>query len=303
MTQKHVWGFSWQMLIILVFGRQRREEMEFKGNLSYVASLRTAWVISQKNYACMCLFLENSWVGTFPCHRVLNNMNIGHLALHSTLVVPRDDLKHIRKTHWVSCKHDDTSYRKLERLWVLVLNQSMPYRVCLSSASVVSSGLVVPLSLLPSRLLDLAIFLAQPFCIIFLKEREKLLLLFSQHPPCLLGFPSQQSVPLSIPSWGGSVRCSLCYSRLYHGHRAWENGTVHGLRATCSEPGSFVKNGGEEFYIRPRSWWEIRFGIVELSGTSQAESIAREKKTIALNIELRINWPWTFCFIIFIIFC
>lgn len=283
------------MLIILVFGRQRWEELEFKVNLSYVASLRTAWVISQKNYVCMCLFLENSWVGTFPCHHVLNNMNIVHLALHSTLVVPRDDLKHIRKTHWVSCKHDDTPYQKLERLWVLVFNQSMPYRVCLSSASVVSSGLVLTLSLLPSRLLDLAIFLAQPFCIIFLKEK-KMELLFSQHPPCLLGVPSQHCMPLSVPSWG-ALWCSLCYSRIYHRHWAWENGTVHRPRATCSELGSFVKNDGEEFYIRPRSWWEIRFGIVGLSGTSQAE-----RKTTALNIELRINWPWTFCFILLIFF-
>lgn len=158
------------MLIILGFGRQRQEELEFKVNLSYVASLKTAWVISQKNYVCMCLFLENIWVGTFPCRHALNSMNIVHLAFHSTSVVHRDDLKPIRKTHWVPCKHDDTSYRKLERLWVLVFNQPMPYRVCLYSASVVSSGLVVMLSLLlPSRLLDLAIFLSQPFCIIFPK--------------------------------------------------------------------------------------------------------------------------------------
>lgn len=42
--------------IIVIFGRQRQEELEFKVNLSYVASLRTARVISQKKIMYVCAY-------------------------------------------------------------------------------------------------------------------------------------------------------------------------------------------------------------------------------------------------------
>lgn len=46
--------FMANVYIIVVFGRQRQEELEFKVNLSYVASLRTARVISQKQ---LCMYV------------------------------------------------------------------------------------------------------------------------------------------------------------------------------------------------------------------------------------------------------